>query len=218
MFDEIRKGTTGALDKARLVFNRDGSNNNNDDVESQQGANNSQASSSSSSDRLEELAAYCPQLTFQQRLIGFAVSFSIGYLIAFFSFRFFIHLVEGHPIPFALNYTFGHILQLLASTFLCGPKRQFKNMFDEKRRITSIVYLSCCESKLRSERQRARFLSVSLFLSWQYSHSFFIFITLTTHSGRQSNHHFLAPAGTPQTHFTPHWHDGTILSLGLVLA
>lgn len=64
-------------------------------------------------------------------------------MIAFFSFRFFIHLIEGNPLPFALNYTFGHILQLAASTFLCGPKRQFKNMFDKHRRDTSIVYLSC---------------------------------------------------------------------------
>jgi hypothetical protein len=47
-------------------------------------------------------------------------------LIAFFSFRFFIYLVEGNPIPFAVNYTVGHLLQLLASIFLCGPKRQFK--------------------------------------------------------------------------------------------
>jgi hypothetical protein len=64
-------------------------------------------------------------------------------MIAFFSFRFFIRLVEGNPLPFVLNYTFGHILQLSASTFLCGPKRQFKNMFDKNRRETSIVYLSC---------------------------------------------------------------------------
>jgi Got1/Sft2-like family len=64
-------------------------------------------------------------------------------MIAFFSFRFFIDLIRGNPYPFAFNYTFGHILQLSASTFLCGPKRQFKNMFDSKRRETSIVYLSC---------------------------------------------------------------------------
>jgi Got1/Sft2-like family len=51
--------------------------------------------------------------------------------------------MEGNPLPFAFNYTFGHILQLAASTFLCGPKRQFKNMFDGTRRETSIVYLSC---------------------------------------------------------------------------
>jgi uncharacterized metal-binding protein len=29
-------------------------------------------------DRLEEISEYCPQLTFQQRLIGFGVSFSLG--------------------------------------------------------------------------------------------------------------------------------------------
>jgi hypothetical protein len=69
-------------------------------------------------------------------------------MIAFFSFSFFIDLVEGNPIPFACNYTVGHILQLLASTFLCGPKRQFKNMFDEKRRPTSMVYLGCLASTL----------------------------------------------------------------------
>jgi hypothetical protein len=69
-------------------------------------------------------------------------------MIAFMSFRFFIQLVEGNPIPFALNYSFGHICQIAASTFLCGPKRQFKVMFDDKRRMTSMVYLSCLGSCL----------------------------------------------------------------------
>lgn len=64
------------------------------------------------------------------------------------SFRFFIQLIEGNPVPFALNYSFGQISQLSASTFLCGPKRQFKVMFDEKRRTTSMVYLSCLGSCL----------------------------------------------------------------------
>lgn len=84
VFEEIRKGTTGALDRAKLVFSTEVS----DDTEEQQ------------PDRLEELAEYCPQLTFQQvsrqalwlawsyrrysrlvlsqRLFGFAVSFSLG--------------------------------------------------------------------------------------------------------------------------------------------
>lgn len=148
MFEEIRKSTTGALDKAKLVLNR-----------GEAGAEDEEQQQQQQPDRLDELAEYCPQLTFQQRLIGFAVSFSIGYMIAFFSFRFFIHLVEGNPIPFALNYTFGHILQLLASTFLCGPKRQFKNMFDDKRRVTSIVYLSCC-TLLRWNHQFIRFFLI----------------------------------------------------------
>lgn len=67
MFQEIRNSTTGAINKAKLVFNKDAEST--EDVESQE---------PQQPDRLEELAEYCPQLTFQQRLIGFAVSFSLG--------------------------------------------------------------------------------------------------------------------------------------------
>ena len=64
-------------------------------------------------------------------------------LITFMSFKFFVKLIEGNPVPFAVNYTVGNTLALSASTFLCGPKRQFKNMFDERRKLVSTVYLSC---------------------------------------------------------------------------
>ena len=37
----------------------------------------------------------CPELTFQQRIIGFAVCFTVGYLITFMSFKFFVKLLEG---------------------------------------------------------------------------------------------------------------------------
>jgi Got1/Sft2-like family len=69
-------------------------------------------------------------------------------LITFFSFKFFIELVEGRPVPFALNYSFGNLLSLCSMTFLCGPQKQFKNMFDEKRKFTSITYLSCLVATL----------------------------------------------------------------------
>ena len=59
------------------------------------------------------------------------------------SFKFFIQLIEGYPVPFALNYSFGNLLALASSWFLCGPKRQYRNMFDERRRLTSLTYLSC---------------------------------------------------------------------------
>jgi len=90
----------------------------------------------------------CPELTFQQRLLGFATCFTIAYLITFMSFKFFVQLIEGYPIPFAVNYSAGNLLAMCASGFLCGPKRQFRNMFDEKRRTVSIVYLSCLCSTL----------------------------------------------------------------------
>lgn len=122
-FEQVRNSTTGALDKAKLVFNRDVS----DDAEEQQ----------EEASWTEDLANYCPTLTFQQRLIGFACSFGLGYLIAFMSFRFFLRLVGGNPLPFAINYTSGHVLQLLASMFLCGPKRQFKCVYNETGKIMS---------------------------------------------------------------------------------
>jgi hypothetical protein len=62
--------------------------------------------------------------------------------MSFMSLRLIFKLVEGNPAPFVFLYTSGNLLSLLSSTFLSGPKRQFKNMFDEKRRTTSIVYLS----------------------------------------------------------------------------
>ena len=51
--------------RARLMFN----------LESR---DDSEAEEQKQVDRLEEISEYCPQLTFQQRLIGFAVSFSLG--------------------------------------------------------------------------------------------------------------------------------------------
>jgi uncharacterized metal-binding protein len=52
IFQEIRNSATGALDKAKLVFNQEAATAEN--AEEQQ------------PDRLEELAEYCPKLTFQQ--------------------------------------------------------------------------------------------------------------------------------------------------------
>mmetsp|Transcript_21916 Transcript_21916/g.39766 ORF Transcript_21916/g.39766 Transcript_21916/m.39766 type:complete len:196 (+) Transcript_21916:70-657(+) len=128
-FDEIRSSVSGSLQKAG---SRVGLASVSTDEEEQKHP-----------DRLDELSEICPKLTFQQRMLGFAICFGSGYLITFLSFSFFIQLMEGDPLPFVIVYTSGNILSLLSSMFLCGPKRQFKNMFDEKRRETSIVYLSC---------------------------------------------------------------------------
>ena len=64
-------------------------------------------------------------------------------LITFMSFKFFVEMVEGYPVPFALNYSLGNFLSIMSMVFLCGPKRQFDNMFDEKRKWTSVTYISC---------------------------------------------------------------------------
>jgi hypothetical protein len=64
------------------------------------------------------------------------------------SFKFFIKLIEGYPVPFALNYSLGNVLALGSSWFLCGPKRQYRNMFDDTRKLTTLTYLSCLAGTL----------------------------------------------------------------------
>jgi hypothetical protein len=91
---------------------------------------------------LDEMADMCPQLTYQQRMIGFGTCFTIGWLISCMSFNFFEELIAGDPVPFVILYSVGNIISLLSASFLCGPKRQLKRMFDDKRKITTIVYLS----------------------------------------------------------------------------
>jgi len=77
-------------------------------------------------DEQPEDSSICPKLTYQQRVIGFAICFTMGYLITFSSFKHFVQMIEGDPIPFAITYTVGNILALLSSMFLCGPERQLK--------------------------------------------------------------------------------------------
>ena len=64
------------------------------------------------------------------------------------SFRLFVKLAAGNPAPFVFLYTTGNIMSLMSSVFLSGPGRQFRLMFDEKRRTTSIVYLSALASSI----------------------------------------------------------------------
>lgn len=91
---------------------------------------------------LDEVADMCPQLTYQQRIIGFGTCFTIGYLITFMSFQFFEQLIAGNPVPYVVIYTLGNIISLFSSMFLCGPKGQLKRMFDDTRKMTTTIYLS----------------------------------------------------------------------------
>ncbi len=92
---------------------------------------------------LDEISEFCPQLTYKQRIYGFGVCFGVGYLITLLSFSFFDELRDnGNPVPFVVIYTLGNVVSLLSSMFLCGFKTQFRRMFDDTRKITTIVYLS----------------------------------------------------------------------------
>ena len=75
-------------------------------------------------------------------MAGFALFFATSYFVTFGSFKHFIGLMEGNPVPFVLTYSLGNLCSLLASLFLVGPHRQLANMFDETRKVTPIVFLA----------------------------------------------------------------------------
>jgi len=64
------------------------------------------------------------------------------------SFRLFVKLAAGNPAPFVFMYSTGNVMSLMSSVFLSGPGRQFRLMFDEKRRTTSVAYLSALASSI----------------------------------------------------------------------
>ena len=57
------------------------------------------------SNTMDEIAEFCPKLTYQQRMIGFGSCFVLGYLITFTSFNYFEDLILGNPVPFVLVYS-----------------------------------------------------------------------------------------------------------------
>jgi hypothetical protein len=43
---------------------------------------------------------------------------------------------------FVTNKALGNIISLFSSLVVCGPKKLFKNMFDEMRKVVTMIYLS----------------------------------------------------------------------------
>ncbi|KAI8831877.1 Got1/Sft2-like family-domain-containing protein [Chytridium lagenaria] len=78
------------------------------------------------------------QLTRTQRFYGFGICFGVGFLISIISS---ISLFIGNIAGFAVLYTIGNIISLLATGFLVGFLKQFKKMFDSVRIAATLVFL-----------------------------------------------------------------------------
>eukprot|EP01068_Selenidium_serpulae_P001636 Selendium_serpulae@DN1785_c0_g1_i1.p1 len=98
-----------------------------------------------------EANAFCPSLTFSERVFGFLVCFFGGMVVSTMAFGSFGAVFIGKPFTFAVGYTLGNLLSLCSTFFLVGPTQQFQNMTDKKRLTVSLVYvtslmlsLACC--------------------------------------------------------------------------
>ncbi|CAM9396934.1 unnamed protein product [Discosporangium mesarthrocarpum] len=86
----------------------------------------------------DEMSEVCPKLTYQQRIIGFAVCIGLGYLLSFMST---LMVLSSDLRRFATLYVLGSFIALSATGFLLGPRRQCKKMFHKSRRVACITYL-----------------------------------------------------------------------------
>lgn len=91
----------------------------------------------------DSLSSLFPELTYKERLIGFACCYALGILISLSSFGSFGELLAGDPTRFAILYSLGNATSLCSTLFLVGFKRQFKNMAKEHRRLSAGIYVSC---------------------------------------------------------------------------
>ncbi len=88
-----------------------------------------------------DVFSYCADLSYQTRLYGFLTCFALGTFMSISS-SFFVAMIAVKPAKFAVPYTIGNVLSLGSSMFFVGPKRFFRTMFNEDRRIATAVYLA----------------------------------------------------------------------------
>eukprot|EP00755_Sulcionema_specki_P029587 Sspe_Gene.1937::Locus_647_Transcript_1_1_Confidence_1.000_Length_609::g.1937::m.1937 len=86
----------------------------------------------------EEETTCFPQLTWKERVYGFALCCALGLLLSVLSW---ITIATGKYRKYSVLMSLGNTVSLLSSGFLVGFKRQASTMFTENRRVASIVYL-----------------------------------------------------------------------------
>ena len=89
----------------------------------------------------DQMSAFFPNLSYQERLIGCLTCFLLGFLLSLGSTFRLTQALRGKPGPFATAYTIGNVLSLTSSCFFAGPWNQVKSMFHQKRRISTIAYI-----------------------------------------------------------------------------
>ena len=104
------------------------------------GGGGGSASSKPPETALQRACACLPALTYQQRLVGFAICFFLGGLLTLSALSSLGSLLLGNAAPFAFKYTLGNLLSLGSSGFLVGPARQCRDMASAERRVASLAY------------------------------------------------------------------------------
>jgi hypothetical protein len=83
----------------------------------------------------------CPDLSWEERLMGFMGCFVIGCALSISSMFSFTELLLGYPTQFAIKLALGNVLSVSSAMFLAGPRTQLQKMSDPARLGASLMYL-----------------------------------------------------------------------------
>jgi hypothetical protein len=87
-------------------------------------------------------AGICPQLTYMQRIMGYAACTGIGFLLSLMGTLVLFGGTNSKNIrTFAVLYVLGNIIALCATGFLLGPQKQCVKMWQPTRRWSTSLYL-----------------------------------------------------------------------------
>jgi len=142
------------------------------DMEAAQGLNQSGGGWSSwmrlpsmQQEEADEDVDYCKflNLSYTQRVWGFAICFSLGMIISIMS-----SFLVLNPVKFALPYSFGNALSLLSTGFLVGPRRQLKYACAPTRVWAFVIYIGCIVCTLVSALHFRKAFLTLLFVLVQF--------------------------------------------------
>ena len=86
--------------------------------------------------------SFIGKLSWSERLIGYFICYFLGLVLTIGSYARLDDALHGNPTEFAIFLSLGSIISIMSSLFLSGPSSQCKSMFEEKRYIASITYIS----------------------------------------------------------------------------
>lgn len=88
----------------------------------------------------DENQSLCPSFSFRERLLGFGACMLASVIFSIIAWI----MVFKHDLnTFAVINTVANIFSVGSTFFLCGPVRQFKNMFAAQRWICAVVFIAC---------------------------------------------------------------------------
>eukprot|EP00665_Eupelagonemidae_sp_cell47_P011264 gene11264-4268_t len=97
-----------------------------------------QSLSALNAEEAEEKTSWFPEMSWKDRIQGFAICCAMGLLCSMLSW---VTLATGKYVKYSVLMTMGNMISLLSSMFLVGFKKQVSNMFDAKRRVATSAYI-----------------------------------------------------------------------------